>query len=135
MYYDSVFNDLFRINRELSSFLNSGRIKRGYSWPELNLYESKEGYTVALRVPGIAKEDIEISYKDNSLKISGEKKVDINDKASYHLREREEGAFERNIVLRDKIEADKIGAQLENGILIIKVPKSPEAKPKNININ
>lgn len=134
MYYDTIFDDLYRLNKELSGLFNSKRIKRSYSWPEVNCYENHDEYTAVLRMPGVKKEDLSISYKDNSIKIQGEKKIETKENVNYHLRERRAGKFERNILLQEKIETDKIEAQLENGILMIKMPKAVEAKPKNIEI-
>lgn len=134
MYLNTIFDDLYQINRDLNKFLKTGSRNRA-SWPEVNIYESQDQYTIVCRTPGIAKEDISITFKDNSLKITGEKKAEKPEKHNYHLKERGSGKFERNVLLHDKIDDSKIDAQMKNGLLLVKVPKAPEAQPKSITIN
>lgn len=135
MVYQTIFDDLYRINRELSSFLAAGRVQKSSAIPEVNLYENESEYRIVAKMPGVKKEDVAITCKDKTIKIAGEKKVEKNEKAQYHLRERREGTFERSVLLADRIDADKIEAQMQNGFLMIKVPKKEEAQPKKIEIN
>jgi len=129
----SIFNDLYRLNREMNRVLSGSRAEYGY-WPETNVYVNENEYMVAARIPGVQKNDISISIKDNSLKISGEKKNPVNQEINYHLKERKMGKFERNFLLDEKVDAEKITAEIKNGILLVKVPKSPETKPVKIEI-
>jgi len=129
----SIFNDLYRLNREMNRVLSGGRTRNDY-WPEVNVYANENEYMVAARIPGIEKDNLSISLKDNSLKLTGERKYEENAGVNYHLRERKTGKFERNFLLDEKVDADKITAEVKNGILLIKVPKSPETKPVKIEI-
>jgi len=129
----SIFNDLYRLNREMNRVLSSGRIQNDY-WPGVNVYVNENEYMVAAKIPGIDKNDISITLKDNSLRIAGERKAAENTEVNYHLRERKTGKFERNFLLDEKVDADKITAEVKNGILLVKVPKSPETKPVKIEI-
>lgn len=103
--------------------------------PAMNLEESKDGFHLTLELPGMKKDDINVSLQDNMLTISGEKKIedDSNDRNFQH-RERIYGQFCRNVELPDMIDADKIQADYENGILRIDIPKSEKAKPKEIEV-
>jgi len=129
----SIFNDLYRLNKEMNRVLSTGRTDNNY-WPEVNIYSNESEYMVSAKIPGIDKNDISISLKDNSLRISGEIKEEINDNCNYHLKERKSGKFERNFLLDEKVDVDKISAEINNGILLVKVPKSPESKPVKIEI-
>jgi HSP20 family protein len=136
----SIFNDLYRLNREMNRVLTFAgksdatvRTNYGY-WPEVNVYSNENEYVLAAKIPGIEKNDVSISIKDNSLKIAGERKNEENPDANYHLRERKSGKFERNFLLDEKVDADKVTAEIKNGILLIKVPKSPESKPVKIEV-
>jgi len=100
----------------------------------VNVYENHDDYIVVARTPGIDKNDVNITIKDNSLKITGERKKDTLENANNYLDERFSGKFERSFLLNEKIDADKIDAEMKNGLLIIKLPKSPESKPRNITI-
>jgi len=129
----SIFNDLYRLNREMNRVLTNGNAGYNY-WPEVNVYSNENEYMVSAKIPGIEKNDIGITLKDNSLKISGERKVPEKHDVNYHLKERKTGKFERNFLLDEKVDANKVTAEIKNGILLIKVPKSPEAKPVKIEI-
>jgi len=129
----SVFNDLYRLNKEMNRVLSTGRTDNNY-WPEVNIYSNENEYMVSAKIPGIDKNDISISLKDNSLRISGEIKDEVKDNCNYHLKERKAGKFERNFLLDEKVDVDKISAEINNGILLVKVPKSPESKPVKIEI-
>jgi len=135
MLYNNMFDDLFRINREINKFFggNDERLYKRY-WPETNIYSSEEKYVVAAKLPGLNKEDISISIKDNSLKISGKKHNEKKENVNYHIQERRFGDFERSFLLNDRVQVENIQAEFKNGLLIVDIPKSPEAKPMTISI-
>jgi HSP20 family protein len=130
----NVFNDLYRINREMNRMLYGRDEKVASYWPEVNIYENENSFMVLASVPGMDKEKISISLKDNSLKISGAKETAVKDEINYHLRERKHGDFERNFLLDEKVDVNNISAEMKNGQLLIKIPKSPETKPVKIDI-
>ncbi len=129
----NLFDDFYKINRELDRVLKS-EFRGGFkTWPEVNIYEEKNEYVVMAKVAGVPKDKINISLKDNALKITGERNGD-DDKAHYYIAERRSGKFERNFIFDDKIDGDKITAEVADGILLVKLPKSEDAKPKSIAI-
>ena len=130
---ETVFDDFYRLNREFNRLFGVRHQRRDY-WPETNIYENQNEYMIVSKLPGVKKEDLSLSVKDNAIKISGKRESEKENKINYHLKERREGEFERNFLLHEKIEADKIEAELKNGILLVKIPKSPETKPKTIEI-
>jgi len=130
----SIFDDLYRLNREMNKILYGTEGTKNQYWPEVNIYENENEFMIVSKVPGINKEDLSISFKDNSLKISGTKKSPKKEDVNYHLRERRHGEFERNFLLDEKIDINNINAEVKNGLLLIKVPKSPQTKPVKIDI-
>jgi len=130
----TIFDDLYRINKEVNRFLYGGETTRNTYWPETNIYENENEYVILAKTPGVEKEDISISIKDNSVKISGEKKINYDDELNYHLQERKNGKFERNFLLNEKIDAEKTSAEIKNGLLLVKINKKPETKPVKIDI-
>jgi len=136
MLLDTIFDDLYDIGRSIDKVFSGYTPRRfgTYKWPETNVYENHDDYIIVSKLPCVDKKDISITLKDNALKISGERKKDKPEKANLYIDERFSGKFERNFMLGEKIDADKIDAQMKNGILIVRLPKSPEAKPKNIAI-
>lgn len=107
------------------------------SWaPAADIFETEEGYVFKLQIPGIAKEDINVEFNDNTLSIKGERKDDTEIKEDhFHRIETARGKFFRRFVLPRNIDKKKIDAKMKDGILELKVPKAEEAKPKSISIN
>jgi HSP20 family protein len=104
--------------------------------PALDVYEDKENFIVKAELPGMKKEDIEVSLHDGALSISGERKSEENHEDSEVYRaERFFGRFQRAVVLPAPVAADKIRAQYKDGILTVTLPKTEEAKPKKIDVN
>lgn len=132
--YKTIFDDLFELNREMNRVFRDAGISGKSRWPETNTYENNDEYILVSKVPGIEKENIEITLKDNSLSIKGKRAKETDEALKKHLDERFSGDFERNIMLNNKIDVDNIKAEASDGLLIIKLPKSAEMKPKKIDI-
>lgn len=132
--YTSVLDDLFEINRQLNRIFDDTSSSFRGRWPETNLYEDKDGYILVSKVPDMDKSSIEVSLKDNTLTIRGERKKEHAKGAKVLLDERFSGTFERSFILNDKIDSERIGAEADNGLLVIRLPKSPESKPRQIEI-
>jgi HSP20 family protein len=104
--------------------------------PSLDLYEDQAGVVVKIELPGMKKEDIAISLQDGVLTVSGERKQDPKLEGATVCRcERVLGRFERRVSLPSQVDADKIKAVYADGVLTVTVPKSEEAKPKQIPID
>ena len=103
--------------------------------PALDIHENKENFIVKAELPGISKEDVNVSFQDGCLTISGERKAETknDDTEAYHT-ERFFGRFQRTVALPATVAADKIKAQYHDGVLTITLPKTEEAKPKQIDI-
>ena len=103
--------------------------------PAVDLYEDKDSFTVKAELPGLKSEDIDVSLNEGVLVISGERKCEQKfDEAETHRVERFFGRFQRSIVLPSSVKTDKIAAQYKDGVLTVTLPKSEEAKPKQIEI-
>jgi len=103
--------------------------------PSIDLAEKDNELVVKCEVPGMDPKDINISLSDGVLTIRGEKKQEREEKeADYHLVERSYGSFSRSIQLPKQVQSEKISASYKNGILKITLPKSEEAKKKEIKI-
>jgi HSP20 family protein len=102
----------------------------------LDVAESKDEFVVKASVPGINPDDLEITFNNNTLTIRGEiKEEKAVEEAQYHLRERRYGSFARSLTLPAGIEANKIVANYEAGVLKLHLPKAEEIKPKKIAIH
>jgi HSP20 family protein len=107
-----------------------------YRWtPRVNVEENDGIFELTAEVPGIDKKDINVEVKDHVLTIRGEKKLEEEKKENnYRVCERCYGEFVRTFTLPDNVDADKIEAQYENGVLKLIIPKKEEAKPKEIKV-
>lgn len=104
--------------------------------PALDVYEDKEQFVVKAELPGMKREDINVSLEDGSLTVSGERKNEPKTKDSgVHQSELYFGQFHRSVDLPTVVVADQVKAEYRDGILIISLPKAEEAKPNQINIS
>lgn len=138
--------DLLEVEREFNKLFNSfGRrfldsngkedLENVVWMPLSDITENKDSFTIKMDIPGIKKNDVKISYSDGQLSISGERKEEKESSdTTYHRVERTYGKFFRSFNLPQKIKYDQIEAVFNDGQLLITVPKSEEAKPKEIDI-
>ena len=104
--------------------------------PALDVYEDKDNLIVKAELPGMKREEIDISFHDGTLTISGERKYDEkNEGAETYRAERFFGKFHRTLTLPKPVQSDKAKATYQNGILTVTLPKTEEAKPKQIQVN
>ncbi len=104
--------------------------------PALDVQEDKDNYIFRAELPGLKREDIEVSLQDGALVISGERKIEkVEEGTEIHRQERYYGKFQRALSLPAPVAADKIKAQYKDGVLTVTVPKAEEAKPKQIDIS
>ena len=103
--------------------------------PALDAFEDKDKYTVCIEVPGLKKDDLNVTVHDGVLTISGERKTEKDVKeGTAHRTERFYGKFSRSVSLPAAVRADKVSAAYKDGVLTVEVPKAEEAKPKTIEV-
>jgi HSP20 family protein len=128
------------------------RATRGQSWrpgqqfttgtapaawmPAVDISERKDAYLVAVELPGVKPDQVEITVEDGLLTIQGERHF-AHDSAEekMHRAERYYGPFRRSITLPSHVEADKIEASAQDGVLQIMVPKAPDVQAKRIQVH
>jgi HSP20 family protein len=102
--------------------------------PALDLYQSNDNIVAVVELPGMRKDDIEISLQDGTLTISGERNDETVQDGTART-ERCSGKFSRSVTLPTRVDASKVSAAYKDGILTVTLPKADEAKPKQIQIN
>lgn len=103
--------------------------------PTFDVKEEKDAFVVKADLPGIKEEDLDISVTGNRLTISGKREEEkVEESGSYYFRERSNGAFTRSFVLPDNVISDQIQANMQDGVLTLRIPKAPESQPKKIAI-
>lgn len=121
---------------DLPFWNGSGRQAQLFSgWtPALDLYQNNDNVVALVELPGMRKEEIEISLHDGTLTIAGERKEETGHDGATRT-ERFTGKFRRTITLPTRVDANKVSATYKDGILTVTLPKAEEAKPKQIQVN
>jgi HSP20 family protein len=125
------------INRLFETpFGDAGSESEFFGWaPALDLYEDKDNLVVKAELPGMKKEDIEISLHQGSLIISGERKEETKEGQGENSRsERFFGRFQRSLELPKPVDPNKVTASYKDGLLTVTLPKTEESKPKQITV-
>ena len=134
-------HEMRRFQREMNRLFG----RRGFdfeTWPALavlyppvNLWEDDDFVYAEAELPGLKLPDLEITVTaNNQLTLKGKREPAAPGKVEWHRQERSFGGFERTIDLPVSVDAAEVEARLENGVLTIKMAKSPAAKPKKISV-
>jgi len=102
--------------------------------PATNVFEKENGYGIEVSLPGFSKDDVQISVNNDLLTIKSEKNQEEEPKSRYTRREFTTYPFEKSFKLDDTIDADKIEAKFENGILHLDLPKKEVLVSKPVSI-
>ncbi len=127
-------DDMSRLFDEM--WRRSLRPSGGTTWyPAVDVRENENEYKIVAELPGLTRDDVKISVTDNIVTIRGEKKAETEEKSeNWHQMERTYGAFERSFTLGTSVDASGVKARFESGVLNITLPKSQEARPREIRI-
>ena len=116
--------------------LASGTAKEIQFSPACDVEETDGAYLFSFDVPGMDKKDIKIEVRDSHLTVTGERKIErTEDKKSSHLTERYYGSFERNFTLPTAVNAEKVEASYDAGVLRIAVPKEETNRSREVKIS
>lgn len=103
--------------------------------PLVDVEESDKEYTIKAELPEVRREDVKVQVEDGSLRISGERKLEKEEKGRrFHRLERSYGAFERSFSLPEGTKKNDVSAEFKDGLLRVHLPKSEMAKPKALEI-
>jgi|Tabmets5t2r1_1033131.scaffolds.fasta_scaffold03383_5 HSP20 family protein len=139
------FQDLLAIQDEMNQLFGravgqgqgrgQGQVTERLWAPALDISERKDAYVVTVEVPGVKADDLDITLEDGLLTIKGERHfTQESTEQQFHRVERRYGSFRRSITLPSQVQADRIEASFEDGVLEVVVPKAEEAKPKKISV-
>jgi HSP20 family protein len=136
------FSSLRRLNTALDEAFNGWPFQSQESgtltstWlPACDVFEDKDAVKIVAEVPGVRPEDVKLSLENNLLTVRGEKKQQAEETTErVHRYERSYGSFERTFSLPTTVDADKIAAKYDQGILTITIPKAERARPREIPV-
>ncbi len=129
------FREMQRLQSEMNRLFSSADLQVGQEYPPINVWSGEEDAIVTAEIPGTDPTTFDISVIGDTLTISG--KVDpelLKEGESYHRQERSYGSFKRILQLPFHVNANKVEARYEKGILRINLPRAEEDKPKKVTI-
>lgn len=133
---DRIWVELFPAQRRAEPSWRKPSGDKGTATPAIDIIDRPDEVLVKAELPGVKKEDIEISFQDSTLSIRGEIKEDEETKAeNYSYSERDYRYYARAVAIPFKVSQDKISAALKDGILTIHLPKVQEEQAKKITVN
>ena len=131
----NIFDDVLKLRNLVDDFFTEIPYRtRTREFPYVEMNEGKDEIVIRALVPGIKAEELKLELVDTSLMIEGEKKNDYADHP-YIRKERQFGVFKKAVKLPYAVDGNAIKAELNNGILTIRLVKAEEAKPRRIQIN
>ena len=107
---------------------------RLYFTPAADIYETKDDFVVVMDMPGVGKDDLNVTVEENELGILGKVNDKLGEGKNFVRREYRIGDYRRKFSLSNVIDRDKVNARLENGVLTLALPKSERIKPREIKI-
>lgn len=135
------FRELFELQRGINqlfddSFASPREDVALRAWtPPVDVYEDQDAFLIKIELPEINRDEVKVNLNDNVLSISGERRVENEEKReNYHRVERSYGQFYRSFTLPPNVDAASINAQFKDGVLRLTLPKKEEAKPKQIEV-
>ncbi len=103
--------------------------------PRIDMCETDDALEITVELPGVDEKDIDVTVTEDVMTIKGEKKSESEKKdKDYHMVERSYGMFQRSLALPYEVDADKVEAKFENGVLKVSMPKPPEIEAKTKKI-
>lgn len=140
LYGTSMTAPVFGLRREIERLFENtlarGQAGRSEWIPAVDIRETSQELTFAVELPGIKREDVEVTAADGVLTILGEKTEERTEgeDGRYHLTERNYGSFVRRFQLPQGVDLDKIEADVDGGMLQVRIPKAALPQPKKIQI-
>ena len=126
-------NSLFELPT-MGNLTRQAQLFSGWT-PALDLYQDNDNVIATVELPGMRKEDIDISLRDGVLTIAGERQSSLGEGENAERTERFSGKFRRSITLPSRVDAGKVSASYKDGILTVTLPKAEEAKPKKVEVS
>jgi len=124
--------EIDRLNRMFEEFVGNTR-----AWtPTVDIYETTDReFVIKAELPEMKREDIHVTFENNVLTLTGERKTDFDaDNGTYHRNERFYGKFSRSFTLPATVDGNSINASYKDGVLTVRVPQREEAKPRQIAV-
>lgn len=133
--WPDFFSDMRRAQDQFNRLFDSARLAPNVDFPPVNIWVGRDGAIVTAEVPGVNSDQVEITMHQNTLVLRGKRDPELTGEDVTPLRqEREHGPFVRTVILPFRVDADKVSARFERGILFLELPRPEEDKPRQIHV-
>ena len=123
------------VDRLFGEIVNRPTLRFATSGPAADLYETDDGFTLKMNLPGYDLADIDVNLEQGVILVSGSREGEMDEeKGTYHMRERSWGRFNRSFTVPHKIDPKAVQAEFANGVLIVNLPKAAEARARRIEV-
>lgn len=129
-----VFQRLGQMRQEMDKLFSQSLQTTYGVFPPINIYDDGEKFTVRAELPGVRPEDIDIQATGKTLRLTGKRSIMPDEAVAYHRRERMSGDFQRAFELPDLINAEKVSANLKDGVLLINLARAEQSKLRKISV-
>jgi len=134
------WSELWELQREMRRLFDEGLEgffdRRGASrrFPLVNVYETSDEIVVLVEVPGMSVGELELTVTGDTLKLEGDRRLELPEGASFVCQERQHGRFSRVVALPHSVDAEGAKAEYLDGVLSVALPKATETKPRTIQV-
>jgi HSP20 family protein len=133
--FDAANNEMNRLLQYVAARDPADPSSVPVEYPPVNVWDDSDNIYLEAELPGVTLENLEVTVTDgNQLTLKGQRKPGEADNTTWHRRERSFGSFSRTLTLPVLVDTDRVEAHFEMGELCIKLPKSPKAKPRKIEV-
>jgi HSP20 family protein len=129
------FRELERFTQQFFGIPQSGTWSRPAAMP-IDAYRTGNEFIVALDLPGVAPDSIDVNVERNVLTVKAERRpLNLGDDAQAQITERPLGVFSRQLFLSDALDTEHIEAGYENGVLVLRIPVAEQAQPRKVAVS
>jgi HSP20 family protein len=130
------FAEIARLQDQVSRWAAApGETNYASFTPPVDIYEEKDAIFVKAELPGIQPEEVHIEVENKTLTLRGERKLERKEtKDGYHRIERQYGSFTRSFVLPETVDSEHVEAEMNDGVLTVRLPKRAQAQPRRIEV-
>jgi HSP20 family protein len=130
-----VFRDMRRAQEEMNRLLGGLRLGLRSEFPPVNVWASPDGAIVMAQVPGVSPDQLDVMVHQDTVTLRGKREPEALDEgAVVHRQERPHGPFTRTVVLPFRVDADRVSARFDRGVLTLELPRPESDKPRKVQI-
>lgn len=131
----SFLDELESLQTDFNRLFDGGsRSRRGGRFPLMNVWQAESGLVLEAELPGVDPKDLDISIRDGRLTLSGKRSAPGGEGEGYCMQERIAGAFSRSVSLPFRVDANRVKANIRNGVLHVELPRAEEDKARRIEV-